>query len=375
MSLAANFRLRIKVKRAAHVKRFLAGKTKLDVAIGQEVQPQDILGRSTISAGFSSINIANALHVSPNDGGKYLQKPIGKVIYKGELLALKKGIFGEKVVKAPTDGLLEFYDHNLGEIRLQLLPKNVPLTAGVFGIVDGINNTKNEVIIKTFVTEVFGILGSGNERGGVLEVLTNQGGLINQTQIEASMHQHILVAGGLVDGGILKKAAGFGLSGIICGGLNVYDYKAIAQGLDPNTRFGTDIGISVVATEGFGLIPIGDDIFNLIKNYNNKFVFINGNAHKVLLPTADSDSILSLRKISLPVAKSPEVAPDVELKELAVGARVRIIWPPFMGSQGKIVAIDKTTTVLESGIPTIMLTLETPTQKLKVPFANVEIIE
>ncbi|MBI2595136.1 hypothetical protein HYW46_00175 [Candidatus Daviesbacteria bacterium] len=375
MNLIANVRTRIWANRVSHVKRYMAGKVQLNVKIGEEVQPQDVLGTALISAGFSSVNIAKMLGVPPSEGGKYLQRALGKIIYKGELLAFKKGMFGEKAIKAPTDGLVEFYDDKTGELRLQLMPKTVSLIAGVFGIIDDVNYDKNEVTIKTMVTEVFGILGSGKERGGILDIIGNQGGLVNQSQIKVTMHQHVLVAGSLVDGSVLKSAAGFGLSGIICGGLNVNDYKAITGGVDPGTRFGTDIGISVMATEGFGLLPMGDDIFSLIEPFNNKFVFIHGNARKLLLPTATSDSILTMRKIDLALNKSPDITPEVEMGEISIGNKVRIVWPPFMGLQGQVLAIDQTPTVLDSGISTILLTIETLKQKLRVPFVNIEIIK
>ncbi len=373
--LVANVRTRIQVNRVTHVKRSLIGEGKLTVRVGEEVQPQDILGQSLLSAGFSAVNIAKMLNVRPSEGGKYIQRPTGKVIYKGELLALKKEIFGKKVVVAPTDGLIETYDAKTGELRLRFLSKEIPLTAGIIGIVDNVNYVTNEVIIKTMVTEIFGILGSGRERSGVLNILGAPGDLVHPTQIQTQMHQQIILTGGLVDSSILRKAAGFGLSGIVCGGLNVVDYRSIMGSINPAKRVGTDVGISIVVTEGFGLIPVGSDIFNLMRPFGGKFVFLNGNINQVLLPTATADSILTLRKSSLPLEKVHDMVPEVELGEIKIGLKVRIIWPPFMGAQGKVISIDQTPTVLESGISTILLTLETTKQKLKIPYTNIEIIK
>lgn len=373
--LIANVRTRIQVNRVTHVKRSLVGEGKLTVRVGEEVHPQDILGRSFLSAGFSAVNIAKMLNVLPSEGGRYIQRPTGKVIYRGELLALKKGIFGQKIVRAPTDGLIEAYDVKTGELRLQFLSKEIPLTAGIIGIVDNVSYVTNEVTIKTMATEVFGILGSGKERGGILNILGAAGDLVNPFQIRMDMHQHIILAGSLVESDILRKATGFGLSGIICGGVNVSDYRAIMGSVDPTKRIGTDVGISLVITEGFGLIPMGSDIFSLMRPYDGKFIFINGNTNQVLLPTLATDSILTLRKISLPIEKIHNIAPEIVLGEINIGDRVRLIWPPFMGVQGKVISIDETPTLLESGISTILLTIETAKQKLKIPYTNIEIIK
>lgn len=371
----ANVRQRIIVNKVKMVKRVLPGKGEITVLKNVEVKPEDVLGKYTFSPGFSAVKIAQRLKVSPQEAQKYLQRPIGGSIFKGELLAMKKGLFGKTVVLAPTDGVLEEYNVENGELRLRFLSKETKLVSGVYGVIENVDKSRGEVTIKTLVNEIFGIMGSGNERSGQLNILSQQGSLIKPSQITVEMNKHIIVAGSIIYGDTLRRATGFGVSGIIAGGMSAIDFRAFAGAVDPRKRLGNDVGISVVATEGFGLIPIGDDIFKILNQYLGKYVFMNGNTASIYLPSLSPDSIINLRKTALPLnSRSPEISPELNLAEITAGQQVRVIWPPFMGAQGKVIAVDKKPTVLESGILTVLITIETPFKKIKVPFANLEII-
>lgn len=374
ITLEANFRQRINFNRCIHVKRVMVGKGKLIVSEKEEVKPQDIIGKSSLSGGFTVINIAKKLGVSPTDGLNFLQRPIGKNIYSGELLAYKKGLFGKKYIISPTDGVIDDYNPERGELRLQFLPKEIFLTAGVNGIVEKVDQMTGEAYIKTLVTEVFGVYGSGKERIGNLSILGGKGDLLHPSKIGENLRQHIIVGGGLIYGEALRKAAGFGAYGIISGGLNASDYKTLINSIDPRSRVGSDIGMTILATEGFGPIPIGDDVYELLRAYDGRFVILYGNSSRLLLPSLNPDSILSLRKINLPITKLPEIAPEVIVNKIELGSKIRIIWPPFMGYVGNVLGVDATVTRLDSGISTYLLTVETASRKIKVPYTNVELI-
>lgn len=374
--LKANRRVRVIPNALTLVKRKLMGAGKILVSKNEEVKPQDIVGRSTPNAGFTSINIAKKLGVDPVEGGGYLKREIGKNIYEGELLALKTGFLGKQVITSPTDAVLEYYDRSTGELRMKLLSKEVPLPAGVNGIIEEVDSKNGEVFIKTLTTQIYGILGSGRERSGILDVLNGSAGLLNETKITSSLSGHVIVAGSIIYGDALRKAISLKLAGIIAGGMHFSEYKAIVGNLNQKQKQNIDIGISVVASEGFGPIPIGKDIFSILEKHEGSFVFIDGDNAMVSLPTATPGNILALRKTAIPVNTKPggEIA-GVSIKDITTGLAVRIIWPPFMGSVGKIISIDRVPTLLETGISTILVTIETAQQKLKVPYTNIEIVE
>lgn len=375
MNLTVNLRERVRVNSIIRIKRSLEGLGSLSITQGQELKPHDILGKYRLSAGFVTIKLAKLLSASPEEGTNFLQRKIGEKIYKGELLALKQGLFGKKVVTAPTDGIIDEYIPETGELLLKYLPKEVSLTAGVIGIAEEVNKQIGEVVIKTVATEIFGVVGSGKGRSGILEIIDGKDHLTNEPQLNERMKGHIIVAGALIYKDALQRAIEFGISGIVSGGINADDFLSISGGIDPSTRLGTDVGISFLATEGFGAIPLGDDIFRLLTAYQGKFVFLTGNSSKLILPSLDPDIIILLKKVSLPpLSRTPERQPEVKTHELKLGSKVRVIWQPYMGSQGIVKQIDQTATSLSSGISTYLVTVETPQQKLRVPYPNIELI-
>lgn len=373
MILNANRRQRVEENIITHVVRAIAGKGKISVKDGQEVTPEQILASFEMNPGFWSIDLAKKLKVKNPDGEKYLQRAIGSRIYKGELLAFKKELLGERIVTSPTDGVVDRYDKEKGEVVLKFFSKSIPLTAGVFGIVAKVDSGRGEVIIKTMATEVYGVLGAGRERGGELVVFDHGDNIVSKEQINKNLERKIIVGGAIIYGEALKKAAQLGVSGIVSGGFNARDFISMAGGLDPNHRLGNDPGMSILATEGYGALPTGEDILSVVKGHSGKFAFLFGNERRLLLPSTEADSIIRLRKVELPLHRWPHSA-SISIGEIRIGSRVRVIWPPFAGWQAKVVALDQIPTTLSSGISTYLVTVETAHRKLKVPCPNVELI-
>lgn len=372
--LLANHRIRINPGICKLVKRTLKGPGTILARKNTEIAPHDILGHSKLTAGFTKVNLSSELKVAPVEVSKYIKKTVGQAIFKGELLAFKKNLFGSSQIITPTDSIFESLDGNTGEATLRLISKDVALTSGVFGMIVGVDPQRGEITIKCMTTEVYGIFGTGSEREGFLNVISEPGDLVNASKISALHRGQILVAGSLVMEETIKKALTCNVSGIVCGGLNMDDYLSMAISLEPSKRVGTEIGISLIATEGFGLIPIGEDFQEVLRNHNNKFAMINGNLGRLLLPSNDPDSILSCRKVQLPEKQAEGTKPELTISEIKTGLKIRLIWPPFMGMQGIVSQIDKTPTKLDSGIFTYMLTIETKNRKIRVPYSNVETI-
>lgn len=372
--LYANHRIRVNPGICRLVKRTLKGPGTILASKNTEVSPHDVLGRYKLTAGFTKVNIAQELNIRPEDIKRYLKKEVGRTVFKGELLAQKKGLFGSSQIIAPTDSIFESLNDKTGEVSLRLIPKDVSLTSGVFGVVQDIDAQRGEVTIKCMSTEVYGIFGTGSEKEGFLNVISGPGELVNASQVTTAHRGQILVAGSLVMEETIKKALTCNVNGIICGGLNMDDYLSMAISLVPSKRVGTEIGISLIATEGFGLLPIGEDFEEIFRRHNNKFAIVNGNLGMILLPSNDPDSILGCRKVSLPDKQALGARPELGISEIKIGLKVRLIWPPFMGTHGEVSHIDETPTTLDSGISTYMLTIDTKTKKMKVPYSNVEII-
>lgn len=372
--LQANFRPRIRLNYPTHVTKILAGSGTLSVTPGQELTPDTILGKYYLPAGFSSINLSRKLNIPPKSISKYLQKPLGSKIYQGELLALKKGLFSKTLLTSPNDGILDNINDQTGEVRIKYFTKEKDLTSGVYGIVDYIDKTIGSITIKTFVNEINCVLGAGKQRTGLLKIIKNPSNLTKVSQISPDMAQSIVVTGALIDYEALMKVYTLGIYGIISGGVNFSSYKPLINKFSASINLITDVGVTIVVSEGFGAVPIGEDIYNLLLSYEGQFIYVSGTPPRVLLPCASEGSIIQLRKIVLPAPVSPAETANIDIKNIEVGAKVRIIWPPFFGSTGQVIAIDQSVTKLESGIDTYLLTIETHSRKIKVPYPNIELI-
>lgn len=379
--LYANKRIRITPAVVTRIQRLISGEPAILSKVGQEVSPQDLLGRGKLSGGFRKINLAEQLNLSPIEVKKYLQRKIGQRIYQGELLAYKPGSLfqSKRVLVSPSDGVLNNYNEKTGELTVGFLPKTIDVPAAVYGIIESINQNTGQIIIKTYATEIYGVVGSGFSRGGLLEIMDGREDLIDAARITEKFRERIIVGGGLFYSAAFITAAAVGVHGIISGGINAKDFQSLSGGtLDFPLKIGRDTGISVVATEGFGTIPISEDLFAILENHRRKFAIIDGNRAKVVLPSYTSDCMVTIRQTKLPPLRSGslvETIPEIEAVVIKIGQRARVIATPYMGEQGVIISIDRQPTLLPSGIYTWMVMLETRSKKIKIPHPNVEVID
>lgn len=374
-----NFRTRVVYNRVIHIQRHLpnAGR-KVDVSVGQEVGPGDILGQGQAPAGFRTIHLSAQLQENPKNAQNYLKRKIGQAIYEGELLAAKTGLFGlgRKNIICPVDGIIDFYDINNGNLRIKHLPKVVKVASGVWGVVDKVEEGTGIILIRTMASLVHGLLGCGRERSGSVKVLGSAEDLVSSRQIVDGMRGEILVAGGIILLEALQKAVNVGVGGIISGGINARDFRAmVGGGLNLSKKHWSDVGISLLLTEGFGAVSIGEDIFRLLKGHHGKFALLDGNRARLILPSGDPDSIMDVRRTRLPVGVGVEPDVEVDLVPLKIGSWVRLLGNKQLGVLGKVESLDKTPSKLPCGIMTYLVTVVTVNRKIKVPYLNLEVVE
>lgn len=373
--------LRVEKDVVTRVARNLKGKGFLTVRVGQQVAPEELIGSGTIASGFRTLNLSTLLSVPPGEVEKYLTRKLNQRIYKGELLAFKKGwlLSGKKIVISPTDGVLDFLNTKTGELTIAFLPKKADLPAGVYGIVEDVDPAKGQVTIKTLVSRIHGVLGSGRARDGTLHILSKKDSLITKGEIQSKYDGQVLVGGSLFFKDMISACISMGVSGIIMGGINAEDYKGMAGGrLVFPRKLDNDIGIGVAVCEGFGSIPIGDDIFEVLSAYEGKFVFIDGNKALISLPSFSSECLTKVKNTKLPQLQNHESGEfggyPLEAQELKIGLKVRVVGNSYLGEQGKILSIDDSLTLLASGVKGYLVTIETSRRKIQVPVANLEII-
>lgn len=381
MKFPASFRQRVEKGVITRISKSLKAKGKVYVVKGQEVTPSDILGSCEVSSGFRILNLAKLLKIKPAEVQKYLKRSLGQRIYKGELLAHKSGwlLSEKKIVISPNDGILDFLNPKTGDLRLTFLPKKIDLPAGVYGVVEKVDEGRGQIIIRTQVGIIYGMFGSGRVRDGTLHIISRRDEVVGKSFISTNLDGQVLVGGGLIYKDAVTAAISAGVSGIITGGINAKDYKSMSGGrLIFPKKLENDIGVSIIVCEGFGSIPIAEDIYKILITHDGKYVSIDGNSGIINLPSFESSSLSRVRGSRLPPLDE-SLADDKELTsllvDLKVGFKVRIVGNSYPGEQGKVTALDQTETVLPSGIKTFLATIETRTRKIKVPVANIEVID
>lgn len=374
--LCTNCRLRIKRNAVILIKRQLrSSQGNIKVQVGQEVKPEDVLGDGQNLRGIRTINLASELQVNPKKAIFYLKKQIGQNIYKGELLAFKDEVFGfkKKILLSPTDGVIDSITND-GILRIRLSPKTSRLLSGVNGIVDKVNQQSGTIAIRTVADIIWGMFGTGGEREGIVKVIDAPETLISSRQIKGEYEKQIIVGGSLIFLDGLKEAVILGVAGVVSGGIDARDYKTMAGGgWGKSFARWSDVGLSVVVTEGFGSIPIGNDIFSVLKEHDGKFVLIDGNKGLIILPNYGEEAMMYIRRNNIPETVGI-LTPAVDTAALEIGMKVRILSQPLVGIQGKIIAIDQNMTQLPSGITTHLITVETKYKKVRVPYPNIEVL-
>ncbi len=370
-------RLRV-YRRVLHIRRRMNGsQIKILVKMGDEVKPEDVIGEYQTSSGFTTLDLAARLKVKPQSAAKYLKKKMGQTIYRGELLAQKSDLLGisKVIITAPSDGNLDMYDPQTGILKIKFLSKRETVISGVYGVVDAIDQARGVITVKTMANLLFGVSGSGNDRSGLIRVLGERDSLLSSSHLKEDVKGSILVGGGMVFPDALQKAVHLQVSGLVTGGVDASVFKSMrGNALNFKSNGVSDIGISVVLTEGFGLAPIGEDIYELLKAYNGKFAMIDGNKARLILPSTDPGSIIYIRKTNLPIEEGVEKAPLTSLQEVRIGERVRILYPAMLGIQGVVESIDKQLTHLPSGTSATLATIVTPAQKVRVPVEDLEAV-
>jgi len=354
-------RKRVVLRKTVLIRRKAQGQAKALVKKGEEVLPEAILLEGEAPAGFRSVNFAQKLRASPSQANQFLLKKPGQRVRRGEQLAYKKGTlgFGEIRFFSPLDGLIKDYNKETGVLLLQFLPKHERVFAGVWGVVEEVEGY--EVLLRTKVLEVYGVVGTGKLREGMIKVLAKPSDFLLSSQIDNDCHGRIIVGGAMVSSDSFSKALAVGASGIVTGGMHARDFWAAGGGTVSPLGQTSDVGISAVLLEGFGHLPFFDSIYQVFSQNANKIAFIDGDQAKISIPLAEKPEELSNQE-------------EGQLKKLEVGDFVRIVGASNIGLYGKVKGILQEKMIFESGLEDYFVEVEKGKEIMKVPPSNLEIL-
>jgi transcription antitermination factor NusG len=331
------------------------------VAVGDSVEPADIIARGPQKSETCVIDVAKSLSVSEHQAGQYMQKEIGDTVEIGEVIAAKKGPIGllGKTCRAPVSGSIIAI--NRGQVLLQSMVKESRETAKESELPALIRGKVVEIIngygavIETKAGLIEGIWGWGGASTGLLKVLVNsRDEPLTTAAIDIASQGHILVGGTSIDQAALLRAAEVKVSGIVVGSV----HASLAE-LEPKLPY------PVLITEGLGQVPMAAVIFELLRSYDGEMAYIRG--------PLKSDGRQKRPELLIFPATRGQVTPVDRSTLLQEGTTVRVTREPYMGRVGKVKSIPNKSRLMESGIALRSAEIDLGDgERVFVPIANLE---
>jgi hypothetical protein len=365
--------LKIKSIEQVSKERVLPIEGTVIVEVGDEVDFDSILARTEIPGDAEILNVTEILGVDPGDVFEYSLKKEGDTFEEGELLAKNVAFWGlvKNFVYAPFSGTIESVSGLTGQIIVR--QHNVPLEINAYikGKVVKVLPKKGAVI-ETKAAFIQGIFGFGGENHGEIAVaVESPEELLTEEKVGPEHQGKVIVGGSGVTGEAYQRALEVGVKGIVVGGLDVEDLiEILGEDIGVAITGEENINITVIATEGFGALPISERTFNLLKNMEGRMSAINGATQiragvlrpEIIIPYDNPDEM----------DESKEEFSDGMIK----GSLVRVIRAPYFGEIAKVVDLPINLQRVESGSRVRVIELELEDGRVvTVPRANVEIIE
>jgi len=261
--------------------RLLLKQSEVRVAVGDDVSPETIIATGWERAGFRTFNLSELFKVDIHSVEDTLVKTIGTRIYKGEVIAKRKELFGlrEKVFKSPINGVFVDYEPLTSRITIQYLPLEVRLIAGVFGKISQIIPSES-IKIAAHINAIHSVASFGVHReGGLLEV-GYRDIPIQSDQLRDEFENKIIFGGSGITTEALYKALSIGVQAVVTGGV---DYEEFLHLTGSKGRY-EDVGISLLALDGFGSTEIPSRIYEILKQSEHEHVFYEPKDSVLILP-------------------------------------------------------------------------------------------
>lgn len=350
-------------------RRELPMRGEILVRVGDMVAGDQNVARAELEGELRIVRVSEQLGIVPEDVAKYLCIEKGQQVSSGEVVAEMRGLWGlfRSVVSSPIGGTIEFISTSTGHIGVRAAPKPLDLPAYIDGRVLSIDEGR-AVVIEAHATFVQGIFGVGGERRGRLKLLdVRHDSKIDYNHIPDDVAGCVLVGGHSPTLAALRKAADNGAVGFVTGSLSgatLHDYLGYDIGI---ALTGDEaVSMTVIVTEGFGTIAMGERVLSTLRSVDGAMVSINGATQ--VRAGAQRPEIIA----------PPSNAPDSGERGhegLRVGARVRVIRVPYFGVIGHVESLPQQLTKIETGAETRVLTIMLADGKsITVPRANVELL-
>jgi len=354
-------------------RRLLPIPGKVLVEEGKQVEATDMVAQTELPGKVFPVNVANRMSVAPEEIKDLLLKKEGDPVKKGEIIAENRPFIKwfKTSIESPIDGTVDSVSHVTGQIMLREPPKVLPLQAYVKGKV--VEVTPNfGVTIESEGTFIQGIFGIGGETNGeiLMAAKSPDEELMPEALTEAARGK-IVIGGKHAGLSTIKRAVELGVKAIVVGGIHDRDLRQLL-GYDIGVAVtGTEqIGLTVIVTEGFGMIPMAEYTFKLLASRNGEKASVSG-------ATQIRAGVMRPEIIVPGFPKNvTECRKDQGRGWIEPGDPIRIIREPHFGVIGTVKSLPPELTVIgsESHARVLEVTLDGG-EVIVVPRANIEVLE
>ncbi len=331
------------------VERKLPAPGEILVRSGERVGAEQKIARIPARGEIHVVNVARILNLGDPDLSPVMLKKRGDRVEAGESIAARRGVlpFLHKPCRSPVTGRLAAIGYGWVVIE-GVSPlssrgngggpgaETLDLLAFVAGRVTAISDHRS-VTIETIGAHIVGACGVGGEGNGVLQVpVKDPTQVLTADDIRLGFNNSVLVGGAGVSPEALDRAGEMKVRGIIVGGISASFHHLI-----PSPSF------PIVATEGYGDLPMSPLAFDILKRLEGREVSISGRMGEVWDNTRPS--------IVLPLMEHLEdegapAAGDAPVEPVRAGDRVRAVRQPLLGQVGEIVALPAEPQPVASGL-------------------------
>ena len=353
--------------------RRLPLKGSVSASIGSEVKPDEIIARTDLPGNVQMVNVANLLNVDASDVKQVMLMDIGSKIDKNDLLAETKGLFGffKSNVKSPVAGTVESISDVTGQVVIREAPLPVEIDAYIQGFVDEIIENEG-VVIKSKGAFIQGIFGVGGESRGKIKVLASSRDSELTAEMITSDHEGmILVGGNFISLDAYKKALACNVAGVVVGGFNYYDLEEVlGYTLGVAITGSEDLVTSLVVTEGYGKIQMGQQTYDLLSESNGRLASINGATQiragvirpEIIIPISDA-------------LKNGNENKAEKTTGMTDGSTVRVIRSPNFGKIGIVKELPTELRKMESETMVRVAIIDIDGKQFEIPRSNLEVVE
>jgi hypothetical protein len=326
----------------------------------------EVIARAEAPSRYWVVDVARQLAQSQLDMSQVMLKAEGEPVKAEEAIArIKRGpLFAQRTARAPVAGHVAAIGP--GWVLLATEQARVEVQAFINGSVTRVTPNPG-VVIEAAGAVIEAACGFGGEAYGSLKRLVNSPfETLEGEAIDPSSKDTIVLGGSSVTEEALYKAEEMQVRGVIVGSID-----ASFLSLEPPVK------VRVVATEGFGHLPMSAYTFGILSTLGGKDVSIRGstpNFSPIGVSRGRQTSPIILATTSR-ASSHVNVQSPVEEREqyqLKIGSRVRIVRGKFLGASGLIDSLPPEPQITEAGIATAGAYIKLAETKAFIPLANLE---